>query len=249
MTKQIMSRRLAPPASRRALDRPEETSCAQSKNKHGSRFLVQQTRNPSDVRENSMDSEARSHALERKNKQRIKKTRTTEKEKHQTSWSPRTPFSLKNTFKFEKQRACVHKKDTKTLRRSGTDKLLHAESQYAQKALPHRVHNLGGRHQRRSFTWKIQPQNIERQSVYLTLVNRLDLNLTGNQLKDDHDVIFVVDMELAQEESFEFFQTLNGCVICPNTVPPERCKRREIYKTKPRRTQRPTLQLRAHLGH
>ena len=39
-------------------------------------------------------------------------------------------------------------------------------------------------------------------------------------LKPDHAAIHVADMKIVQDEEFEFFQTLSGCVICPNTVPP-----------------------------
>ena len=38
-------------------------------------------------------------------------------------------------------------------------------------------------------------------------------------MKSCHDAIYVVGMVRAQEETFKFFQTLNGCVICFDTMP------------------------------
>ena len=61
MTKQIPSRRLPPPASRRTMDKPEEASRAQaSQNENGSGLLVQKRkRNTSVVKKDSMHHETR----------------------------------------------------------------------------------------------------------------------------------------------------------------------------------------------
>ena len=39
-----------------------------------------------------------------------------------------------------------------------------------------------------------------------------------------HDAICVVDMDGAQQENFEFYHTLNGCVVCCDTIPKEYIK-------------------------
>ena len=40
-----------------------------------------------------------------------------------------------------------------------------------------------------------------------------------------HDAIYVVDMEGAQQTDFKFYQTINGCVSCLNTIPKEYIKK------------------------
>ena len=47
-----------------------------------------------------------------------------------------------------------------------------------------------------------------------------------NHLEHDHDAVFV---ERAQEEDFELFKTLRGCVTCFNTVPPI-CNKGVVHK-------------------
>ena len=69
-----------------------------------------------------------------------------------------------------------------------------------------------------------------RQAAYCTLVNPMDKNPDPKfcglpALEALHHAIYVVDMERAQEEQFKFFQALNGCVICFDTIPKECLKR------------------------
>ena len=66
--------------------------------------------------------------------------------------------------------------------------------------------------------------NKGRQGVYFALANLVDPNPDPRledykHLKPDHGAT-LVDMQRAEEEKF-FHQTLNCCVICFNTVPPE----------------------------
>ena len=43
-------------------------------------------------------------------------------------------------------------------------------------------------------------------------------NTSHKHFKSDHDVIYVVDMEGAQKKNLKFDQTLNGSVICFDTI-------------------------------
>ena len=64
---------------------------------------------------------------------------------------------------------------------------------------------------------------------------------------DDHDAIFVVYMEGAQE-GFEFLSDLQRLCHVFQRSPATHSKELFTYETKLRRTRRPTLQLRAQLS-
>ena len=61
------------------------------------------------------------------------------------------------------------------------------------------------------------------QAVYFTLANALDKNPIPifeacTHLESDHDPMYVVDKERAEEDNFQFFPTLNSCVIWFATI-------------------------------
>ena len=73
--------------------------------------------------------------------------------------------------------------------------------------------------------------NKGRRADYFSLVNSTDMNPDNKYkayqlLNPHHHAIYVVDMDCAQQENFEFYQTLNGCVIWFNTIPKE-CSRKQ----------------------
>ena len=71
----------------------------------------------------------------------------------------------------------------------------------------------------------------------VTLGNPLDPNPNSTHeayqhLKNDHDAMFVFDRILARELGLEFYQMLNGCVICFNMTSPKYFfKRSFMYMT------------------
>ena len=68
-------------------------------------------------------------------------------------------------------------------------------------------------------------RNRGRKAVYFSLVSPLDQNPDPKykpyiHLKCDHDFMFVIDLESAQN-AIDFYQTAIGSVLCYDTVPAE----------------------------
>ena len=92
------------------------------------------------------------------------------------------------------------------------------------------------------MSWSFEQGGIKgRHAVHFTLVNLMDMNpdkryKAHTRSKRHHGAIHVVDMAGAQDAAFEFYQTLNDCAICFNTIPRSTSKRSSTSGTKQRHT-------------
>ena len=91
-------------------------------------------------------------------------------------------------------------------------------------------------YQAASIKTKVDNQRTSRSPAAWTATRTKGTRL-ANILKLHHDAIHVVDMESAQQDNFKIYQTLNGCVICFNTISKE-CIKQVIHIRRKSRDQR-----------
>ena len=95
--------------------------------------------------------------------------------------------------------------------------------------------------------------NQGRQAVHFTLVKPWDADpnnkyKASNHVIARHDAMYVVEMEGAQKKNFEFYKTINGCVVCFDTIPRSvHQKRSSASRTRQRHTPGFAVRLHAYL--